>query len=450
MDFDLKAFGKVLYSQLYKTLKSLQLDGIESTQFKQHQEQLIKFINGGLEQLHQPLLLAFEMEAISFNHTKLPRDNGKLFKRQQWLTFLFFSINIKEIWFHDSVNHTQMGTFFDQVLNARNHRTPLQGHIAGVIEIKNEPLFDKNRYSPAIQGKKEYILGFYATAEILVCDIVDRVSEGKNLELKGLKELFQELIDHLPIIKNQLIYLLQQPAFKFHLFTHLLNSGLWSILLGNALGLSPLTQLKLGIAGVFHDVGKIRIPNGILYKQEALYPEEKAVIKKIPRQSIDLLVNYFGGTESDVLTFLMIYENIFRDKSNTLGPFSNIITIASAYNAMTTDKPYRKAHTPDKALHILLHDELYERNMTITFYKMISSYPPGSGVLLNTGEIAIVRKLHHNYEQFLFPKVTIVTDKKGEIREEPKKLDLAEPINKRNIQYAVRLSDYGINPLYYL
>jgi len=125
-----------------------------------------------------------------------------------------------------------------------------------------------------------------------------------------------------------------------------------------ALGLDAREIETIRLGAALHDVGKIVVPDGILKKPDKLTPDEYAVIKQHC---------YSGGQICKRVSFLeaaypIVYHHHERfdgggypdgiaGDSIPLG--ARIVTVVDAYDAMTSDRPYRKAMSHEDAAAIL-------------------------------------------------------------------------------------------------
>ena len=124
------------------------------------------------------------------------------------------------------------------------------------------------------------------------------------------------------------------------------------------MGLSSKRVQKLSTAAVFHDIGKIGIPDSILQKPGALTPEERAVIQTHPAKGVRILENLDGY---EAIIPLVLHHHEFYDgrgyPDGTCGeelPIETyILGAADAYDAITSDRPYRRGRTPLQAAAIL-------------------------------------------------------------------------------------------------
>jgi diguanylate cyclase (GGDEF)-like protein/PAS domain S-box-containing protein len=128
-----------------------------------------------------------------------------------------------------------------------------------------------------------------------------------------------------------------------------------SLQVGKDLGLSEVELNELTILSALHDIGKITIPEDILLKPGNLTPEEWAIIKKHPeagyriaKSSIDI-----AAVADAILTHHENWDGSGYPKGLKNGEIprlSRIISIVDSYNAMISDRPYRKAMNKMEAI----------------------------------------------------------------------------------------------------
>jgi len=131
-----------------------------------------------------------------------------------------------------------------------------------------------------------------------------------------------------------------------------------AIRIARAMRLPEAEVRTIRFAGLLHDIGKIGISGGIIRKPGTLTPDETAVMKRHPvigadiMQPVELLTDaahlvrhhheHYDGTG---------YPDGLKGEDIPLG--SRIVFVADAFNAMTTDRPYRRARSKQEALKIL-------------------------------------------------------------------------------------------------
>lgn len=122
----------------------------------------------------------------------------------------------------------------------------------------------------------------------------------------------------------------------------------FSILLGQEMNLDSAVLHNLELAALLHDVGKIGIPDNILLKKGKLTDEEYCEIKKHPHKGIEIIGHI---KQLKPITDGILYHHEHFDgsgypaglKGHNIPLIARIISVADAYDAMTTDRPYRNA-----------------------------------------------------------------------------------------------------------
>jgi len=128
--------------------------------------------------------------------------------------------------------------------------------------------------------------------------------------------------------------------------------------LARELGLEPDKVEEIEIACLFHDVGKIKIPDSILHKQGRLDPAQLREMRRHAEYGAEILSKarslykyipavrhhheWYDGTGYP--------DGLSRDR---IPEAAAIISLADAYDAMTSDRPYREALTKEHALGII-------------------------------------------------------------------------------------------------
>lgn len=120
----------------------------------------------------------------------------------------------------------------------------------------------------------------------------------------------------------------------------------YSYLIGKKLGLpnSDLETLKLG--GIFHDIGKVEIPDSILLKNSKLTDEEYSEMKKHPIIGKEILSN--SELFEDILPIVMYHHERFDGNgypyglsNNNIPLLARIVSVADAFDAMISKRSYR-------------------------------------------------------------------------------------------------------------
>lgn len=134
-------------------------------------------------------------------------------------------------------------------------------------------------------------------------------------------------------------------------YAHCLNVAILCRLMGRWLHYSKEDVDALTLSGLFHDIGKSRIPKSVLMKPEKLTAEEYSVMKKHSLYGYDMLKPL--SLDARIKRVALMHHERSDGSGYPLGlqtedidPFSIIVSIADVYDAMTTDRVYREAICP--------------------------------------------------------------------------------------------------------
>lgn len=206
---------------------------------------------------------------------------------------------------------------------------------------------------------------------ILLINILYRTSKtliNQNVELSNQKSIIEESYKKLNQSYKTTISVLSSAVDARDAYTagHSERVTKISLLLGKALNLSDEELQKLEYAALFHDIGKIGVPDQILLKKDKLTDEEFDVIKAHPDIGVNILKEI--DFVKDALPFIKHHHEKYgaRGYPDNLNGMdiplgSRIIAIADTYDAMTTNRPYRDGFSHEAAV------EEIDRNRGIQF-----------------------------------------------------------------------------------
>jgi HD-GYP domain-containing protein (c-di-GMP phosphodiesterase class II) len=135
----------------------------------------------------------------------------------------------------------------------------------------------------------------------------------------------------------------------------------WAVRVARKLGISETDLYQLEVAALLHDIGKIGIPDSILKKEGKLTDEERAVMNKHPEYSW-LILRRFPGLDKASLYALHHHESYDGRgypgglKGNEIPIGSRIVAVIDAYDAMISNRCYRKGFPHEEAVRRLVAD----------------------------------------------------------------------------------------------
>lgn len=161
--------------------------------------------------------------------------------------------------------------------------------------------------------------------------------------------------------------------------------------LGRRLGFGAEEIEHLEKACLFHDVGKIRTPDIILLKEQMLDPQEIGQMHKHPDDGADIL--RMAPSLHRYIPVVRHHHEWYNGegypegrKNSEIPIHAQIISIADAFDAMTTNRPYRKALTTSGAIReiVRFRGTQFSPELTDAFVRMVQEMPPMEAVSVDT------------------------------------------------------------------
>ncbi|MFH0976431.1 MAG: HD domain-containing phosphohydrolase [Spirochaetota bacterium] len=231
-------------------------------------------------------------------------------------------------------------------------------------------------------------------------------------------------------------------------YVHSSNVSILAAILGSRLEYNRTVRVRMGVGGLFHDIGKALIDNKIINKNGKLDEYEFEVIKKHPQSGHQLV--------KDIPDLSMLEKSIIlyhHERPDTNGyPFkynyntytSNVpkevrlLSICDVYSALTLQRSYKEAYTSRKALRIILNSVYapfkkqsqflpadlrdFIRSLGYMLNKGEFFFDKGETVRLNTGEVAVIEEMNRLYP--LNPKIRLITNKQMQTLPRPVNIDM--------------------------
>jgi putative nucleotidyltransferase with HDIG domain len=217
-------------------------------------------------------------------------------------------------------------------------------------------------------GADDYLLKPFQLEAVVLA--VERALKNKRLELEleiyhgQLERMVQErtaqlqvAYEHVEETYNETLQALGAAMDMRHtgIGGHPRRVTLYSLEIGKAMGLSPedVTQLKRG--AYLHDIGKVAIPDAILFKQVKLTPEELAVTQTHPRKGYEMVchVQFLKHAAKIILAHHERFDGSGYPqglKGDDIPLAARIVAVANAFDDMVSDHPYRSARTFEDAV----------------------------------------------------------------------------------------------------
>jgi putative nucleotidyltransferase with HDIG domain len=329
------------------------------------------------------------------------------------------------------------------------------------IEVGKLEFFKDGETSVDSEDQKKHLKEVYFRSIGLVKEAVEGIDQRKTLDIRKAKRFMQNVVKAILQDDSVLLGLANIKNYDEYTFNHSVNVAIYAIALGQRIGISKKRLSHLGMAGLFHDIGKARIPKEILYKTGKLSPEEWLVVHTHPVAGTELIMKMKewgelsarmmeGALEHHLRYDLTGYPRLNRKRRISL--FGRIITVADFYDAMVRPRGQNRfPYVSEKILGIMLERSGKEFDPAIVkvFINMIGIFPIGTLVLLNTNEMGIVTQIQEDTELIDRPKVCLLYYGNGEYRKgkvvDLKERDDASGDFRRSIVKTLDPNEYDIN-----
>lgn len=230
-------------------------------------------------------------------------------------------------------------------------------------------------------------------------NVLNHVSKRNVVNIEPIKDCVEDFVANALNDDEILVNLLYLKRIDNYTVNHSMGVFIYSLLMGRLLGLDNKKLVYLGIGALLHDVGKSNIPLEILNKPGKLEKWEFEEVKKHPIYGFKILERN-TGIHPDILRMVLEHHESFDGSGYPAGKKaeeilfeSKLIALADVYDAVTTERVYRKAMQPYEGVEILMALGSVKRldpNLVQVFLENITIYPLGSMVELSTGLIGKV------------------------------------------------------------
>ena len=328
-------------------------------------------------------------------------------------------------------------------------------HVGKLEFFKDEDIYIDS------EDQKKFSKEVYFKSISLVKEVIESINQQKALNIRKAKRLMQNAVNAIMQDESTLLGLANIKNYDEYTFNHSVNVAIYAIALGQRIGIPKKHLSHLGMAGLFHDIGKTKIPKEILNKSGKLSSQEWTMMRAHPLVGAEIVMRMkeWGELSTRLIDAafehhlkydLTGYPRLTRKRKITL--FGRIVTIADFYDALVRPRVYNRfPYVSEKILGLMLErsGKDFDPAIVKVFINMIGIFPLGTLVLLNTNEMGIVSQIQEDSELIDRPKVCLLYYSDGDYRK-GKMVDLREMDEgtkdfKRSIVKTLDPNEYNIN-----
>lgn len=191
--------------------------------------------------------------------------------------------------------------------------------------------------------------------------LVEELFEHPDVEvaLNQARPVIQDFIRFMKTDPQGMAQLISLSGHDFYTYNHSLDVAIYSLGLAEALQFNPLELEEMGIAALFHDIGKRHVALDILCKKGPLDDAEWAQMQKHPQFGL-ILLNEFPQVSDSIKAACFEHHESFAGNGypqnlpgKEIHPFARIVAITDTYDAMTTQRSYNIPMKPLDAVTVM-------------------------------------------------------------------------------------------------
>lgn len=247
--------------------------------------------------------------------------------------------------------------------------------------------------------------------------LMDKLAVNESIEPKNVDRLSQDLVQLVREKEAAVVSaILSSDMQGYDQARAGVNCAILSVVVGQTMKLPPHRLVHLASGALLHDVGMLRVPDEIIKKKGTLSPEEAQKMRAHPLLSYRIIIKELQYPDDVGLVGLQHHERWDgegyprKTAGQDIDLLARIVSVADAFEAMVSQKPYRNSMIGYAAIKNLLSDNSrrFDPDVLKAFVRSMGIYPIGSIVVLNNAAVAKVIDTHADAP--LRPRLRIIVD----------------------------------------
>jgi len=288
------------------------------------------------------------------------------------------------------------------------------------------------KYTP-MDAEMAQASNIVAESKKAVVSMFNEARMGKAIEADSVMPLVEEISSSVARNPGALISIARLKTADDYTYMHSVAVCGLMIALARQLDLDEAQIREAGMAGLLHDVGKMAIPLEVLNKPGKLTDEEFTLIKGHPAAGHEMLASGRGVSEISLDVCLHHHEKIdgtgypHKLAGDQISLFARMGAICDIYDAVTSERPYKKGWDPAEAVHKMAtwSKGHFDERIFQAFVKSVGIYPVGSLIRLQSGRLGVV--IEQTPSSLLTPRIKVFFSIKSQTRMPPEVVDLSRP-----------------------
>lgn len=253
-----------------------------------------------------------------------------------------------------------------------------------------------------------------------VHEIMSAAATGRMFSLNTVADSVNSIVDLMLGDPDLLLNINRMKTDSPAAYVHSVNVAVLMVGFASALGYSRSELLDVGIGGMLHDIGKVRLPEVLLHKHGSCTRQEYELFKRHPELGLEIVSKSRSPVSPRIRNIIGQHHERVNGSGypkqlpeEKIDDAAMLCAITDMYDSMTCDGTFRRTYLPQEALALIFQgaDEELPRRLVEHFTKLLGIYPVGSFVKLDKGEMGVV--IRNNRQKLLMPVVKILFDTDG-------------------------------------
>lgn len=343
---------------------------------------------------------------------------------------------------------TDRGSDIPEALSAEQVRTQLEARMQSLGQtLKHTAPKQVTMQEELVKARR-----IFSEASSIVNTVLLDCRMGKQVELEKLEPIIASITGSIFRNPDAIVSLLKIKQADKYTFQHSVAVSTLLISFCRAMELDRATIELVGIGGLLHDIGKMKVPDRILNKPGKLTETEFDIMKKHVSYGCVLLENTPNLSPISISIAAEHHERYdgsgypFGLKGDDISIFGQMASIVDVYDALTSNRVYHDGIEPTEVLKKMLEWSEHHFNTTLVhnFIRTIGIYPVGTLVRLESGYLGVV--IEQNHDNLLNPKIRLIFNSRTLSYIKPRDLDLSKSGNSDRIITFEAPSRWHIDP----
>lgn len=288
----------------------------------------------------------------------------------------------------------------------------------GAVEPGPDRLVEGSREPQSVGMEAELPAARQSHAQIagLLEEIETALQGEEQLDVPRIQQTISYMVRSIERNPDAYIWLTRIKRYNTYTYNHSLSASVWATAFGRQMALEEQALHDVALGTLLMDVGLTRIPNEILQKSSRLSHEEWETVKTHVRHSMDMLSGTAGISRNIMHLIATHHERLDGSgyprglRGGNIPVLGQMAGIVDFYTAITLPRSFMKPVSPSAALQLLYKQrgKYFSDKLVNGFIHTLSTYPTGSLVALNTGEVGIVTAQNPGW--LLRPKLILLLD----------------------------------------